>query len=76
MNEVGCLYQSKVGEGQGEANGCYMYCSCLCRACLGQPRTQAFLTQIFLAGLEKNRGVRPGSISHVMRAADVTAIIL
>ena len=30
----------------------------------------------YLAALEKNRGVRPGSISHVMRAADVTAIIL
>ena len=71
----GCLYQSKVGEGQG---GCNMYCP----ASVGQagavsaslePRSSS--PRFFCAGLEKNRGVRPGSISHVMRAADVTAIM-
>ena len=32
--------------------------------------------RFYLAALEKNRGVRPETVSHVMRAADVTAIIL
>ena len=45
----------------------YDVCVCVCVYSF-EPRPSS--PRFYLAALEKNREVRPGTISHVMRAAD------